>query len=134
MDNNLDENFVNEDVKIIKDTQRYTFKYRITKTTLMILAWIAYGLTIEMIGPTFEDLRVRLAMSYKDLAFSLVMRSFGYLIFTFLTGLVIDKFSKYVDLVMAISSVFRCLGKLRIRHLYNFLIMSRKDINCNLNS
>jgi hypothetical protein len=101
----------NEDVKIIRDTQRYTFKYRIIKTSLMILAWIAYGLSIEIIGPTFEDLKVRFGMSYKDLAFGLVLRSFGALIFTFLTGLVLDKLGKYVDLIMAITSVLRCLRK-----------------------
>ena len=128
MGKNLDENVTNEGMKIIRDTKRYTFKYRIIKTSLMILAWIAYGLTIEIIGPTFEDLRVRLGMSYKDLSFSLVLRSFGYLVFTFLTGLVLDKLGKYVDLIMAVASVFRCLRNYSFYLDFSYIIIKSKNI------
>ncbi len=98
--------------KLNRETERYTFNYRLVKSLLMITAWIAYGLTMEIVGPTFEDLKITLNLSYKQLTFALVLRASGYIVFAFVSGLVLDRVTKYADIVMALASVFRCLREL----------------------
>ena len=83
---------------------KYSMKYRLTKTFLMILTWICFGLNFEMIGITLEDLRVYLDVNYAQISFGLVLRNVGYLSLTLLFGLVFEKIAKYSDSYMAISS------------------------------
>ena len=92
-----------------KTNELYSFKYRIVKTVLLIFSWIASGLSMEVVGPTFEDLRVNFDLSYTDLALGLVLRASGFLVFTFLSGLIIDKLTKYTDSIMAISGLIRVI-------------------------
>jgi fucose permease len=85
--------------------EKYTSRYRLAKTTLLILAFISFGLNFELIGPTLEDLRVYLNVNYSEISFSLVLRSIGYLGLTVVFGLFLDKLSNYFDTLMSISSL-----------------------------
>ena len=93
---------------------KYTMKYRLTKTFLMILTWICFGLNFEMIGITLEDLRVYLDVNYASISFGLVLRNVGYLSLTLLFGLVFEKIAKYSDSYMAISSALIGLSLIKI--------------------
>ena len=104
-----------------RETQRYSLTYRLVKTFLMIATWIAFGLTMEIVGPTFEDLKIRLNLSYKEISFALVLRAVGYIAFAFFSGLFLDKLSKYAEFVMAGATVLRCLRKFFIR-LNNYFV------------
>ena len=85
---------------------RYSKKYRIFKTALLIVAWISFGLNNEIIGSTYEDLRVQLSLDYKLMSAAIVLRLSGFLVMTPISGILYDKFPKYADLIMAISSFF----------------------------
>ena len=98
--------------KICDETQKYTYKYRLIKTLLLISAWISFALSNELVGPTLEDLRVVLHLSYNEISRGLVFRSIGYLTFTFSSGLVLDRFSNYAEIIMAVTCVFRSLRKI----------------------
>jgi fucose permease len=88
-----------------QDNEKYTNRYRLAKTLLLILTFISFGLNFELIGPTLEDLRVYMNVNYSQISFSLVMRSIGYLGLTALFGLILDKFTNYFDILMSISSL-----------------------------
>ena len=48
---------------------KYTTKYRVFKTSLLILAFVSYGLNFEIVGPTLEDLRVQMSVNYSEISF-----------------------------------------------------------------
>ncbi|RNA38239.1 sodium-dependent glucose transporter 1A-like [Brachionus plicatilis] len=85
-------------------SESYTLYYRFLKTVLLIFAWISFGLNFEIVGPTFEDLKTYLQVNYSSISFALVLRNIGYLSLTVLFGLVLDKYSKYSENLMAFSS------------------------------
>lgn len=91
---------------------KYTNKYRLIKTLLLILAWICLGINLEMIGPTLEDLKIYLDANYSTISFGLILRNSGYLVLTILFGLILDKVLNYSEALMAISSATLALGKL----------------------
>lgn len=84
--------------------EAYTLYYRFIKTILLILAWISFGLNFEIIGPTFEDLKIYLKVNYSSISFVLVLRNVGYLALTLLFGLLLDKYSRHSEYLMACSS------------------------------
>ena len=91
---------------------KYTTNYRLVKTALLILAWISLGTNLELIGPTFEDLKIFIDVDYSALSFGLILRNVSYLSLTVLFGLVLDKFSAYSELIMAVSSAIMALGSI----------------------
>jgi fucose permease len=90
----------------------YTMNYRVVKTALLVTAWISFGLNYEMIGPTFEDLKVYLAINYSMISFGLVLRNFGYLTLSLVFGALFDRISKFSELFMAIASVVIGISKI----------------------
>jgi fucose permease len=92
----------------------YSFRYRLFKTTLLILAWISFGMNFELIGSTLEDLKLFLAVDYQAVSSNLVARNVGYLLFVFLSGYLLDKYANYSDLLMAVSSICFAFRKPRI--------------------
>lgn len=97
-----------------KNDDKYTLKYRLLKTLLLILAWISFGLNFEMIGPTFEDLKIYLNINYSAISFGLILRNFGYMALTLVFGFVLDKVSHYSEALMAFSSAVVALSKFQI--------------------
>lgn len=83
---------------------RFSLKYRVLKTFLLIFAFVSFGLNFELIGPTLEDLRMLLDLSYPDISLALVLRNVGYLILTLLLGLFIGDLTNRQDLLMASAS------------------------------
>ncbi|CAF1128487.1 unnamed protein product [Brachionus calyciflorus] len=104
------------------DLDAYTLNYRIIKTTLLIFAWISFGLNLEIIGPTFEDLKIYLQVNYSSISFALVLRNIGYLILTILFGLVLDKYSKYSETLMSIASAVIAISNFLMPITRNYLI------------
>jgi len=107
--------------KKLKQTDKYTFVYRIVKTCLLVFAWIVFGINNEIVGSTFEDLRILIRSSeastsnnetinatmvndYHRISFGLELRGVGYLIMMFAAGVIYDKLAAYADLIMGISS------------------------------
>jgi hypothetical protein len=95
----------------------YTMHYRVLKTVLLVAAWISFGLNYEMIGPTFEDLKVFLDINYSMISFGLVLRNFGYLSLSLVFGAFFDRVSKYSEIFMAIASVIIGICKKYILNL-----------------
>ncbi|CAF0745945.1 unnamed protein product [Brachionus calyciflorus] len=88
----------------------YSFKYRIIKTIVLILAWITYGLNQEIIGSTMEDLKIYLNVDYHTINLIIGIRQIGALIGTCISGAIVDKFSNYAELILAISCLFAAFG------------------------
>lgn len=103
----------NADV-IIKPANRnvknkYTQTYRIIKTVLLVFAWISLGINIEISSPTFEDLKIYLDTNYEKLSGLFSLKNTAYLIIVVFGGFILDKFSNYADLILALSSAFLAL-------------------------
>jgi MFS family permease len=111
-----------EIIKSDKNLDRYTFKYRILKTMLLILAWICFGLNNEIIGPTFEDLRILLDLNYQLISTLLVIRFVGYLIGIFVSGLIFERFKNYSELLMAIFCLSFGLPNILIPMISNYTV------------
>lgn len=110
----------------------YTFPYRIVKTCLLVFAWISFGINNEIVGSTFEDLRILIRSEnpslsesnqtmnatvindYQRLSLGLELRGFGCLVTLLLAGGIYDKLINYADLIMGISSFIFVLRKLTI--------------------
>ena len=90
---------------------RYSMRYRILKTVLLIFAWISFGLNNEIISSTYEDLRISLSLNYDGISTAIVLRGIGLFIMMFFSGYLYDKLSNYSDLLMAISGFFLVLRK-----------------------
>ena len=88
----------------------YSFKYRIVKTIVLILAWIILGLNQEIIGSTMEDLKIYLNVDYYTINLITGIRQIGSLIATCVSGALLDKFSNYAESILAISCLFAALG------------------------
>lgn len=99
-DNEFDEN-----EEEVHEIDRYTTKYRLIKTVLLTLAWVSFGLNNELVGPTFEDLKILLSLNYQKISLALVLKNVGYLVMVPISGVILDKFSKYADLIMAVCSI-----------------------------
>jgi fucose permease len=91
---------------------------------MLIAAWISFGLNYEMIGPTFEDLKVYLEINYTQISFGLVLRNLGYMGLSLALGVVFDKVSHFSDLLMALSSVVIGLSKnsYKIQHFLSKIL------------
>jgi MFS family permease len=92
-------------------TEKYSFKYRMIKTSLLILAWVSFGLQNELVGPAYEDLKTLLNINNEQISFTLTLKAFASLITVPIGGILLDKFSKYADLFMAICCLFMALRK-----------------------
>ena len=95
----------------IEVVSKYTTKYRVIKTCLLISAWIAFGLNNELTGSTYEDLRILLELDYNGISTAQVVKSIGMLTTMFFTGVLYDNMKAYTDLLMAISFFTFNLGK-----------------------
>ena len=90
---------------------RYTYRYRILKTILMTIARVSLGMNVEIIGSTYEDLRISKDFSYDDISTALVSRGTGMIVTMFFCGFFFDKLSEYADLLMALSGILLALRK-----------------------
>lgn len=108
------------------EIEKYSNRYRLVKTLLLIFTFISFGLNFEMIGPTFEDLRVLYDLDYSRISFVLVLRNIGYFILTFVFGLVLHKLGNHHhDLLIAAASAITALCKparfppIRLKPIFN---------------
>jgi hypothetical protein len=101
-------------VKLINETQLnpYSSKYRILKTIFMFIAWISFGLNQELARLTLEDLRIFLNTNYQGVSFVILMRFFGAMVIVVFAGLIMDKFCKYTEILMAIGKLLMATRKL----------------------
>ena len=97
----------NEEVK-----NKYSSNYRVLKTFLLFIAWVSFGMNNELIGPTFEDLKILLNLTYDGISTGLVIRLMGTLSMMFLSGYIYDNMSYYADLLMALSGFLMVLRKI----------------------
>ncbi len=95
-------------------TEKYSFKYRMIKTSLLILAWISFGLQNELVGPTYEDLKILLGINNEQISFALTLKAFASLITVPIGGILLDKFSGYADFFMAVCCLFMSLRNIYI--------------------
>ena len=106
------------DEKLVDLTEKYTLTYRIIKTLLLILAWVSFGINAEIIGSTYEDLRILFGLNYESVSFVLVVRNIGFLVTICFSGILYDKFSKYAELIMAISGFFLVFRNFSLEYLF----------------
>ena len=107
---------------------RFTLKYRVLKTFLLIFAFVSFGLNFELIGPTLEDLRMLLDLSYPDISLALVLRNVGYLILTLLLGLFIGNLTNRQDLLMASASFITAFSEILL-FFSSFHFISASNFN-----
>jgi hypothetical protein len=107
----------------------YTTCYRLAKTVFMVFAWISFGMNMDIVSPSLEDLKILLQINYQDIAFGLVLRSIGQMVVTTFIGLVFDKLSGHTELIMAFTKIMMISSKieniiysaLSVRDFYNDL-------------
>lgn len=91
--------------KLTYSRPKYTQEYRLVKSILLILTWIGFGLNYELIGITFEDLKIYLDVNYASISIGPVLRNIGYVVVTLLLGLVLERIERYSDVIMALASI-----------------------------
>lgn len=94
-----------------EEISKYTLEYRVVKTCLMIAAWIAFGANNEIIGSTYEDLRIMLNLNYGGISNALVIKGCGTLGTMFVSGMLYDRLAGYAELLMAISGFMLVMRK-----------------------
>ena len=77
----------------------------------MIYAWVSFGINLELIGVTFEDLRILLNVDYQRMSVALVARSISYMVVTTFIGFVIDRLSRYSEFMMAFAKLLVIIRK-----------------------
>lgn len=88
-----------------------SMRFRILKSLLLVAAWISFGMNFEVIGSTLEDLKLYLNVDYHSVSFSLTLRNIGYLVMVSFSGYLFDRFPRYADLVMCLSSLLIAIRK-----------------------
>lgn len=94
-----------------------SMRFRILKSLLLVAAWISFGMNFEVIGSTLEDLKLYLNVDYHSVSFGLTLRNIGYLVMVSFSGYLFDRFPRYADLVMCLSSLLIAIRKCFF-HLY----------------
>lgn len=82
-----------------------SMRFRVLKTLLLVATWVSFGMNFEVIGSTLEDLKLYLDVDYHSVSFSLTLRNIGYLVMVSFSGYLFDRFPRYADLVMCLSSL-----------------------------
>ncbi len=101
---------VEKDNRVVM-TNSYTKWYRIMKTIFMVVAWISFGMNLEIVSPALEDLRILLQTNYQDIVLGLLLRNIGYMVVTTFIGLVYDKLNNYSDCLMAFATFIMITSK-----------------------
>ncbi|XP_045214388.2 sodium-dependent glucose transporter 1A-like [Mercenaria mercenaria] len=76
------------------------------ETGVLVLSWVVMGLYCETSGPTLIDLKYRLNTNYEDLAAAFSAAGIGTFPGSLIGGFVIDKFSGYSHLTLALALDF----------------------------
>ena len=97
--------------KLTYSRAKYTSEYRFIKSILLVLTWISFGFNYELIGITFEDLKVYLNVNYASISIGPVLRNIGYLTLTLFLGLILERIERYSDVLMAFASGIIALSK-----------------------
>lgn len=103
-----------------EEISKYTLKYRVIKTCLMIVAWIAFGANNEIIGSTYEDLRIMLNLNYNGISNALVIKGIGTLGTMFVSGMLYDRVAGYAELLMACSGFMLVMPNFFIPVIQNY--------------
>lgn len=95
--------------------EKYSMKYRIIKTALLIFAWISLGLSLEIMPRLIisnKNSKFYLSkMKYSVVSFELGINDLSYLMFSLIFGIVLEKITKnYCETLMAIGSAVFALG------------------------
>lgn len=75
---------------------------KVTKTVVLVLTWISLGLAGEIQGPAFKDLKIRTNGSTEDISRALSGRNIGFFISAVVGAMLVDKFTNYWNLIIAI--------------------------------
>jgi hypothetical protein len=86
-----------------KNFAKYSFRYRILKTILFHFSCLSLGVTSEIFGTTNEDLKILLNVNYQKVSTLVIARIVGYMTSLLITGVIIDPFLKYSDLLISIA-------------------------------
>lgn len=111
-----EEEIVNNNLKLLNELKNnsenntmikrtYTYRYRILKTALLHWAYISLGINTELFTVVYEDLKILLNINYEPLARILAVKIGAYLMFMFFIGFIIDRYVKYSDVFMSISTI-----------------------------
>lgn len=112
-----------EDAKRDQNTfKMYKMRYRIIKTLLMVCAWISLGVNQELARITLEDLRILLSTNYQGVSFTILMRFVGAMIIISFMGLIMDKFTKYSEILMAIGKALMIIRKLKLVYKFQTVV------------
>ncbi|XP_053393330.1 sodium-dependent glucose transporter 1A-like [Mercenaria mercenaria] len=76
---------------------------KVVETGALVFSWIVMGMYAEVPGPTLIDLKYRLNTGYEELAAALSARGFGTFPGCIVGGLLVDKFSGWSHLMVALT-------------------------------
>lgn len=89
----------------------YSPGYRIFKTILFMFAYISLGVNNEIFSVVFEDLKILFNINYKQMASMMIAKSVGFVICLAIVGLILERFIKYSDIFICVSTFVISLGK-----------------------
>ncbi|KAK3577972.1 hypothetical protein CHS0354_008915 [Potamilus streckersoni] len=84
--------------------------FRRGKTLLLIMLWVSTGMYIEIAGPTLLDMKLLLHTNLESIAGSVSGRGAGALLGAFVSGILVDRFSDWKDLITGISQLGAALS------------------------
>ncbi|XP_053391794.1 sodium-dependent glucose transporter 1-like [Mercenaria mercenaria] len=85
-----------------KENQRSCFS-KAVETGFLVLTWLALSTYVEIYGPTLIDLKIKLDTDYEQVAVAVSGRSVGWFPGSIVAGFLVDKFSGYSHLLIAIG-------------------------------
>ncbi|KAL3883296.1 hypothetical protein ACJMK2_029578 [Sinanodonta woodiana] len=84
--------------------------FRRGKTFFLIMLWVSTGMYMEIAGPTLLDMRLLLHTNFESIAGSVSGRGAGALLGAFVSGILVDRFSDWKDLIAGISQLGAALS------------------------
>ncbi|XP_013413251.1 sodium-dependent glucose transporter 1A-like [Lingula anatina] len=98
----------------IKDLFYVSTLFRVVKTVFLILTWVCLGLSLEISGPTMQDLILRTGTNYEEVSRAISGRSAGFFTGAVIGGFLVDKLRLYCDLMIGVSLVIMSAGSVAV--------------------
>lgn len=108
-------------LKSSKSNEKYPW-HLLVRTFVLLNAFLVYGISDSIVGPTLLDLKDVFESSLATLSFMMLLRSLGSLLGSFLTGLIFDKLKKFQYLILTGAMILMAIPTICLPHLPNVFI------------
>lgn len=101
-------------MKILVEMDGQVDNYQKVKVFALFLIWATMGLYTEIPGPTLIDIKLLFSASYEEVSRSVSGRGAGGFVGALLGGILVDKFDRSLDLLVALSETVASVAVLTI--------------------